>query len=164
MQKQIFMLLAFTALGLTYMACEKSSTPVTPSTQDDLAAINSMRERAVPVFNRGDADAFMAFFTDDAVVMAPNFPPAIGKQAVRALFQGLFGQFAVEETLSSHEILLFGDWAFERGSYTATLTPRSGGGPIQDNGKIIFIWQRQSDGSWKIARDMWNTSVSLSGL
>ena len=152
MQKQIFMLLAFMALGLTYMACKA------PSTKADVEAINSMRERAVPVFNRGDVDAIMSFFTDDAVVMAPNSPPAIGKDAVRSLWQAFFGQFTAEETLSSHEILMFGDWAFERGSYTVTLTPKSGGGPIQDNGKIIFVWQRQPDGSWKIARDMWSSN------
>jgi len=34
---------------------------------------------------------------------------------------------------------------------------------MKDNGKYITIYQHQSDGSWKIARDIWNSDQPLPG-
>lgn len=53
---------------------------------------------------------------------------------------------------------MVGDWAFERGSYKITLTPKGGGEPIQDIGKYITIYERQPGGTWGMARDIWNSN------
>ena len=50
------------------------------------------------------------------------------------------------------------EWAFERGTYTITLTPKTGGDPIRDDGKYITLYQRQADGTWRMARDTWNSN------
>ena len=34
-------------------------------------------------------------------------------------------------------------------------------GPIPDHGKYIEIWRRQSDGSWKVALDIFNSDLPL---
>ena len=51
----------------------------------------------------------------------------------------------------------------ERGRYEITLAPKAGDAPMDDTGKYITIYQRQSNGSWKIARDIWNSDQPLPG-
>jgi ketosteroid isomerase-like protein len=51
-----------------------------------------------------------------------------------------------------------GNWAFERGTYTITLTPKASGEPLQDIGKYLTIYQRQPGGAWGMARDIWNSN------
>ena len=33
------------------------------------------------------------------------------------------------------------------------------GKPIRDTGKILEIWKKQADGSWKCAVDTWNSDL-----
>jgi ketosteroid isomerase-like protein len=58
----------------------------------------------------------------------------------------------------NEEVRVAGDWAYSRGTYSATLTPKAGGEPREDSGKYLTILERQSDGSWKIARDCFNSN------
>ncbi len=55
-------------------------------------------------------------------------------------------------------------WAFHRGTYTIRLTPVAGGEVIGENGKVIVIFQKQPDGSWKIAREIWNRDNPPQGV
>ena len=127
-----------------------------PRTEADMEAINKVLEQEVAAINAGDVEAFVALFTDDAVLMPPGDPAGIGTQAVRSWTQELFDQFTVQYTATSEEIVVAGNWAFQRLSITLTLTPVAGGDPIQLNAKGIHICQRQGDGSWKLTRDIWN--------
>ncbi len=46
---------------------------------------------------------------------------------------------------------------WKEGTVASTLTPREGGDVIQDERKYLEIFQRQSDGSWKYWRAIWNS-------
>ena len=93
--------------------------------------------------------------------MPPNEPSVIGKEAITARLQTRLEQFT--QKLSSEEVEVAGDWAFRRGTYTFTRTPKAGGQPIQDNGKCLLILQKQPDGSWKTFRAIWNSDHPLPG-
>jgi hypothetical protein len=43
-----------------------------------------------------------------------------------------------------------------RGPFELRLTPKSGGELVVDRGKFVDLFRRQSDGSWKFARVMFN--------
>jgi uncharacterized protein (TIGR02246 family) len=135
---------------------------------NELEALDSLREAHVAALNAGDSDAWAACFSADAVQMPPNFSANIGADAIRGWSGGMLGAFSAEFSLSPEEVQLTGDdWAFERGGYAITLTPKAGGDPIQDpiqdNGKYITLYQRQADGAWRMARDIWNTDNPLPG-
>ena len=110
--------------------------------------------------NAGNVSAKVALYTDDAVLMLPNKPAVTGKEAIRSWHQASYNQVALQQTSSTDEIEAFGDWGFARGSYSATISPRAGGDSTQQNGKWLVIVQRQRDGSWKIACDMWSSNTS----
>jgi ketosteroid isomerase-like protein len=49
-----------------------------------------------------------------------------------------------------------GDWAFRRAAATWVLKPRAGGPAVNESGKFLIIYRRLPDGSWRIARDIFN--------
>jgi len=134
------------------------------STLVDEVGIDRLRDTHVAALNNGDAEAWVACFTDDGVQMPPHFATNVGKAAVRGWSQGFLSLFGCRFSLSVDEVRVASDWAFERGRYTIALTPKAGGGPMNDSGKYITIYQCQSDGSWKIARDIWNSDQPLPGM
>jgi uncharacterized protein (TIGR02246 family) len=135
------------------MSQQEQSNP-----QTDVEAINHVRAAHIAALNDGDVNAWVAAFTNDGVQMPPNAPANLGRESIRAWSQAFLAPFRVEFTLAVDEVQVGGDWAFERGTYTITLTPKAGGEPLQDIGKYLTIYQRQPDGAWGMARDIWNSN------
>jgi uncharacterized protein (TIGR02246 family) len=124
-----------------------------------LEDLDRTRDAHVAALNTNDADAWVACFAPDAVQMPPNDPPNIGTDDIRAWSSGMLAAFRAEFSLDIDEVELAGDdWAFERGTYTIALTPKAGGTPIRDTGKYLTIYRRQTDHSWLMARDIWNSN------
>ena len=48
------------------------------------------------------------------------------------------------------------------GSTALTLTPKAGGDSVEDHGKYIDLLRRQTSGSWKFARLIWNSDQAAS--
>lgn len=124
--------------------------------QSDLART---RDAHVAALNANDADGWVACFAPDAVQMPPNDPANVGTASIHAWSAGMLSAFNAEFALDVDETELTGEnWAFERGGYTITLTPKTGGEPIGDTGKYITIYSRTDDGRWLMARDIWNSN------
>lgn len=118
-------------------------------------AIAALHQDAVPLFNAKDVDALLELWTDDGVYLPPGEPALHGKDAIRGYYERFQGTV---ESLVSDEIEVAGDWAYERGSVTVLAPPASGegAGPTRVSAKYLDIWRRQPDGSWKVARAIWN--------
>ena len=128
-------------------------------------AIDMTREAHVAAVNSGDVDAWAATFANDGVQMPPNAPANVGRDNIQAWSGEFLGAFGAELSLAPDEVQIAGaDWAFERGTYEITLSPKTGGEPIQDAGKYITVYQRQPDDTWALARDIWNSSNPLPGM
>jgi len=136
------------------------------ATEDTITApggIDRTRQAHLAALNSGNADAWADAFTADGVQMPPNAPANAGREAIRPWVRGFLGAFSVEFALSVAEVHTAGEWAIERGAYTITITPRSGGAPIDDSGKYITIYRSQPDGTWLMARDIWNSDRPMPG-
>lgn len=121
--------------------------------------IRSLDARLAAVSSEGDLAGWMALFTDDTVLMPPlpsNVPALVGKKALRSWAQEVFDLFSIDETITTEEIQVVGDWGFSRGVYVSTAIPKAGDGPQQVSGRYMFIVRRQSDGSWKYVWGIWN--------
>ena len=93
----------------------------------------------------------------DAMVLFPNFPLARGHSGINQLNAGLFATFTVTDaSFKTIDLILAGDYAIETGTYEVTMGPKTGS-PIADVGKFVAAWQKQSDGSWKMVRDVSNS-------
>ena len=125
----------------------------------DRDAINALLEQAVQAFNTGDVDAYMACFADDAVWMLPNQPAISGKEAARTWYQGVFERTSFNVTASTDELMVAGDWAYAQRTYKGELVQKSTGQGIAGGSNRISILLRQTNGTWKIARDIWNSDA-----
>ena len=154
------LLISFALMLLTCTPATKQPEPEAEAANeaDERAALDGLRGEFIAAYNAGDASTLATLFTEDGVVMPPNSSAANGKEAVESFYQVHFEQFTGTLTVSSEEHEVAGDWAFERGSYTVTLTPKASGTPTDDEGKYLLIFRRQPDASWRIARHIWNSN------
>jgi uncharacterized protein (TIGR02246 family) len=130
----------------------------------DLRAIDQVRDAHVAALNRNDAGAWTAQFADDGVQMPPHVPANVGKAMIGPWSEAMLAHFRVQFALSVDEVRVLGEWAFERGGYTISLSPTAGGEPMRDSGKYITIYQRKPAEPWRMARDIWNSSNPARGM
>ena len=107
-----------------------------------------------------DAEALGRLVTEDAVLMPPNEPAVVGRAAVIDWFAGVVKQARTTGIgVPQREVIVAGDWAIERGSFLWKVAPAAGGAPIEDQGNFLAIHQRQIDGTWKVTRNIWNSTL-----
>jgi uncharacterized protein (TIGR02246 family) len=128
--------------------------------QEDVREIARIRCRIEAAENAGDATAVVDMLADDAVIMAPNQLVQEGKPACAAfladVIPGLQAEFDRHIEYVSAEVRVIGDFGFDRGGFSFTAAPRSGGARSRETGKYLFLYSRALDGSWKIARAIVN--------
>jgi ketosteroid isomerase-like protein len=123
------------------------------------AQIEQAAARFSEAFNRGDIPALAAMYDTGGVVLAPNAPPMHGPQNIEALWTGARQQGFKTFNLVTDSVEPIGsNHAVELGRYTLLIQP-PGQAETTDRGKYMVLWKRQPDGSWKLYRDMFNTSM-----
>lgn len=129
-----------------------------PDVSADMEAIQKLHHDFVHAYETKDFEAFLSFIADDAVWMAPNRVPLEGKEAIRAFYNFDVNQ-SVKADVTLDEVQLFGDWAFRRATWKITVLPAGEDIEVTMVNKSIQVLQRQEDGSWKIARSIWNPNT-----
>jgi uncharacterized protein (TIGR02246 family) len=146
-------------VALCACAAHQSSTSATPRAADGVRAqIEQAAVRFTEAFNRGDAPALAAMYDTGGVVLAPNAPPMHGRQNIEAFWAGARQQGFKTLALVVDSVEPIGAHAVELGRYTLVIQP-PGQGEMTDRGKYMVLWKRQRDGSWKLYRDVFNTSM-----
>lgn len=151
--------------GLT-TAAALACAPAEPATttEEDVAAIERVREAEVAALKAVDIEGSLAILTEDCRMLPPNEPMLTGVHAAHAWIETFHEQFTADIEYTDAEIIVSGDWAIERYAGRMTATPKVGGDPMTEVIKGIHIYQRQADGSWKIAQDIWNSDAPLGGM
>jgi uncharacterized protein (TIGR02246 family) len=150
------------ALGFFVLRSHASSNQPEPINKSpakivfDQEKIQQLLDRLMAADNASDVDQIMSFYADDAMTMPPNDHIVIGKAAIAARYKAGFAKFKMEVSLTSDELEICGDWAFNRGKTNGRLIWHDGGNPTPLNDKYLMILRRQADKSWKIARLMWS--------
>jgi ketosteroid isomerase-like protein len=123
----------------------------------DRAAVARATTALLNAVNASDLTGVLATWSDHGVMMPPHHPSVHGWAALKDYFKDLFSHSRFEFVFSSSHIDVAGDVALERLEYTASMWPLEGGSVLQDRGKGLHVYRRQSDGSWKLALDIWNS-------
>lgn len=151
--------------SLLLISCAGSQSQAPINTDEVRAAIAATDKKFMEDFNRGDAVAAAAAYTDDAIVMPPNEPPTEGKQAIEKSLAELISKLQLSNLqLSISEVDVQGDTAIVRGTYSSNITVPGMDVPMEDRGKTLTVWKKQADGSWKLHRDIWNSNMPIPGL
>jgi ketosteroid isomerase-like protein len=124
----------------------------------DLQQVVATTDEEAAAMRDGDAAGYFAVLTDDALFLPPDQPEKQSAE-LREWLRDFLERFRVEWLEYVHEeSVIVGDLAYHRYSYRRRVTPKAGGQPTVSSGKGLHVLQRQQDGSWKIARNLWNAS------
>jgi ketosteroid isomerase-like protein len=148
--------LASFALIASLVGCDKAE-PRRPTYDEDLAAITAFNKRYLGSINDEDIKTLSSLTTDGHVMLMPGRDPLVGKAANDEANGRAFEQFEFAEEWHPVETVISGDLAFQRGTYTTTATPRGGGDARSVSGNFLRIYQRQSNGEWRMTRDTFNS-------
>jgi len=155
---------AIAVVALVALAAGGHGQPGTAAqsgTPADRQAISQIRNQEIASFSSGDVEQLLSLCTDDLVLMPPNEPTLVGKDAVRAWARAMYQEFKIQGSYTSTaDLRVVGDWAFERMSFKLTLTPVGGGAAMEDVGKGFHVYRREG-GAWKIALDIWNSDTPV---
>jgi uncharacterized protein (TIGR02246 family) len=121
---------------------------------DEKADEKAVRE-AITAYEKGlntsDAAGVVKLFTADAVVMAPNNSPAVGKEVIGKVYEGLFKAVKLDIKFEVDEVKVLSDkWAMARTRSKFTVKVGDAA-PQPDANQELFLFQKE-DGQWRIAR------------
>jgi len=110
-----------------------------------------------------DVERTIAYYSDDAIVFPPNATSAATKEAIRNGWKDMFASpgFMITWQPSRVQVGKSGEMAWVGGTYESTMNDASGK-PINDRGKYLEVWEKQSDGNWKCRANMWNSDLAAS--
>jgi uncharacterized protein (TIGR02246 family) len=128
--------------------------------EEDKKAIAELQRRDIEANIAVDTEKLLALRTDDVVYLVPGRPPLVGKDAVRKYLEGIREELANWDMVGYEEnwqeVQVVGEYAFEWG--TVNIRAQKDG-QRQESAAVRNVVQglkRQPDGSWKIARVIWN--------
>lgn len=164
--KRIVLFAVAAGLAVWTIGCSQ----LTPGAANNAAADREADERAIRNLDADwskaaaakDADKVMFFYADDATIFVPNEPMATGKPSIRVEWTKLFASpsFALSFAPSRVDVSKSGDMAYEYGTYSMTLNDPQGK-PLNDRGKYVVVWKKQSDSNWKAVADIINSDLPL---
>jgi ketosteroid isomerase-like protein len=89
------------------------------------------------------------------LVLPPDQELAKGRAGAEKIFGGMLKTGVKSVGLHTETVERAGDYAIETGTVRVTVQPE-GKEAQTSNGKYVVVWQRQSDRSWQLHRDIWN--------
>ena len=103
----------------------------------------------------------LGYWADDAVIMSPGQPSLKGKKAIRQMVESTskIPGFKISWEPLSVSVSESGDLAYMIEKNQITVNDSSGN-PINEYNKVVTIWRKEADGSWKNIVDMWNADPS----
>jgi len=107
---------------------------------------------------KGDAAAVGALYTEDALLMPPNSEMIRGRSSTQAFWGGAIKTGVKDAVLTTVELMDLVNVVYEVGTYALKIQPE-GQAAFEDKGKYVVLWKKMPDGSLKLHRDIWNTSL-----
>lgn len=103
--------------------------------------------------NASSTDAVMRLYVEDGVFMPPYSQSAVGAAAVRKAYDAVFKAITLNVKFTIAEIVeLAPDWAFARTNSAGMTTDHATGRRSAEGNQELFIFKKDQDGAWKIAR------------
>lgn len=107
------------------------------------------------------ADGFAAAVIEGGVVLIPNGPALVGKTAIRKWASDLMSNpsYALSWKTVTVDIAEKADLGITSGTFELRFADGAGK-VMQDTGKYVTVWRKQSDGKWKVTKDIFNSDLA----
>ncbi|MBP6513613.1 MAG: SgcJ/EcaC family oxidoreductase [Steroidobacteraceae bacterium] len=143
------------------LAVTGSAFAATPD-EEAIAGIRASGAAWTAAFKSGDIDALMQLYMPDAVVALHDQPKLKGLDAIRAYFAPRIGKGKVSFEIELEELEVHGNIAHMVSKYWFTLEPADGGPIYREPGRSALLYERDTDGRWKIRLDIDQSTPDVS--
>ena len=149
-----------TIVALTILVAAGIQTSAQKAKVTAVDAVRNADQQWMKVFAAKELEKSVSFLASDGSVLAPNAPIATGREAVRQLFTGFFAlpDLSIEWRPAKVEVALSGEMGYSTGTYEMSFKD-AGGKVVPDHGKYVTVWKKQTDGSWKVMLDIFNSDL-----
>jgi len=114
------------------------------------------RSRIVDAEQTGNPAVFEELLAEDAVILAPGFPPIEGREGclefVTEVLGHMYALYERQVTCDSAEVVVAGNLAFDRGRFAQTMTLRDGGMVSEEVGHYVWMYRRDANDRWWLVR------------
>ncbi|MFT7221147.1 MAG: ketosteroid isomerase-like protein [Candidatus Azotimanducaceae bacterium] len=132
--------------------------PALARVREEDEAVKNLILNALEIIRSDDFDRYFDLFTEDALWMMPSSFKDVHLEEARSFYR-FTRKFRFDQETVVDEVVVSGDCAYVRVGFDGYLRPKvdDGAPPLRSVSRHLWILHRQSDGEWKIARDIWNT-------
>jgi uncharacterized protein (TIGR02246 family) len=126
------------------------------------AAIRAADAAGLKAAQAKDVAGATANYADDASWLPPHAPIVQGKEAIRNAWAQLLTipGLKIDWQITKVDVAQAGDMAYTLYRYEMTMSGPNGA-PVTDKGKDMSVWAKQSDGTWKMVADTFNSDIPL---
>jgi uncharacterized protein (TIGR02246 family) len=122
-----------------------------PAAAQDKATIEKLNDAWMAAFNKGDAAAIAAMYTEDAFMLPPGAEILKGRAAIEAFWQQAVRQLGDAKLTTIDVLALCPAAAREIG----TISLKAKGQPPQEFvRKYVVVWRKVGN-DWRLATDIW---------
>ena len=110
----------------------------------------------------GDMSSIWKYYSDD-VISLPSYEPMIkGLDGVKASYEKMNTSGTKFKTFSLNvtDVMQSGNLIVDIGTYNLTMQVPGMDQSMDDHGKYMNIWEKQSDGSLKMKVETWNSDIN----
>lgn len=126
------------------------------SRADDIRpAMEAANTQFLAAFNTPNPPAFLPLYTADAVLFFQGAPPVTGPDAIKQFWESRIKLGIRDHTLEIIETGADGKYAFQTSKATVQLV-RENGEKTLIAGHTVRVFEKQSDGTWKVKIHMYN--------
>lgn len=126
------------------------------------AQIDQLNREMAQNMIQGNFVKNLDLYTPDAISLPSYEPMREGINAIRKSAEDMSGSGMKVSSFEQKttKLLPEGNTVTEIGTYKMTLTVPGSDQPIEDHGKYLTIWEKQSDNSLKIKVETWNSDIN----
>jgi len=143
------------------MVAQSSHTPYADDAamkQDDVFSV--MRDAWARNLREKRVEASVAAYAADAEFVNPDGSRVQGTAALRQLFATVTATLDSDLVFSSQRAESVGNYAFDSGSYSESLTVRATGKAQRASGSYLTVYRHGKEGVWLIVEQDWTGAVS----
>jgi len=150
-------------LSISQASPSSSPSEKTSGTQSDERSLRALDDERAKAAAAKDVEKTIAFYSHDAIMFPPNATTAATKEAIQDAWKEMFASpgFVISRQPIKVRVGKSGEMAWVSGTYKSTMNDQTGKS-INDGGKYLEVWEKQPDGNWKCAADMWNSDLAAS--
>lgn len=152
-------MLRFSCTALTLLVSLGGCQPYPDGLSDaDISAIRAASDEWVATYNENDWNALAKLFAANAIMMPPNSPEVVGRDAISAWEEDYETGFQI--AFDIQDIEGEGDLAYVRGR-SCIFIPLDTGGYGVDVGKYLEVRMKDENGDWLIVADVFNSDGAM---